>query len=127
VRSPLLWAALLVLLLPLLACAGVWSVTAQPGPPRGLKLVLMSGRTLEIDVRPCSSAEPGRMTIWYIDATRTNRFLRERFVLLWRGVLAPSCPDAGQPSAIGSWQPWRGGHGGAAVQVFYATNTPVDT
>jgi hypothetical protein len=105
VRSPLLWAALFVLLLPLLACAGVWSVAAQPGPSHGLKLALMSGRTLEIDVRPCSSAEPGRMTIWYIDATRTNRFLRERFMLLWRSVLAPSCPPAGQPSAVSSQQP----------------------
>src|SRR5262245_4294012 len=83
VRSPLLWAALLVLLLPLLACGGVWGVTTQPGPPRGLKVALMSDRTLEIDLRPCTPDEPGRMTIWYIDATRANRFLRERFVLLW--------------------------------------------
>jgi len=92
VRSPLLWAGLLVLLVPLLACGGVWSVVAQPGPPRGVTVALMSGRTLELNLRPCGPAEPGRLTVWYIDATRANRFIRERFTLLVRSAAAPACP-----------------------------------
>jgi hypothetical protein len=91
-RSPLLWAALLVLLVPLLACGGVWSVVAQPGPPRGLTVALMPDRTLELNLRPCGPAEPGRLTVWYIDATHANRFIRERFTLLVRSAAAPTCP-----------------------------------
>jgi hypothetical protein len=92
VRSPLLWAALLVLLLPLLACGSAWVTVAQPGPTRGLTVPLMPDRTIEIDVRPCGPVEPGRLTVWYIDATHANRFIRERFKLLVRTTLAPICP-----------------------------------
>jgi hypothetical protein len=83
---------LVALLVPLLACGGIWSVVAQPGPPRSLTVALMAGRTLEIDVRPCSPAEPGRLTVWYIDATHANRFIREQFTLLLRSAAAPACP-----------------------------------
>jgi hypothetical protein len=99
VPLPLLWAALLLLLLPLVACGGVWLMAAQPGLPHGLTVQLLPGHTLEIDVRPCNPAEPGRMMVWYIDATRANRFIREQFVLLMRTTLAPVCADADSQAA----------------------------
>jgi hypothetical protein len=92
VRSPLLWLALLALLGPLLACSGLWVVAASPGPPHTMVLPLLPGRTLEVNFRPCDPTEPGRMMIWYIDSTRANRFIRERFILLMRTTLAPACP-----------------------------------
>ena len=91
-RSPLLWVALLALLLPLLACGGLWAITARPGPPRTMAVQLLPGRTVEVNVRPCGATEPGRMMVWYIDSTHANRFIRERFNLLMRTTLAPACP-----------------------------------
>jgi hypothetical protein len=92
VRSPLLWLALLALLGPLLACSGLWVVAASPGPPHTMVMPLLPGRTLEVNIRPCDAVEPGRMMIWFIDSTRANRFIRERFILLMRTTLAPECP-----------------------------------
>ena len=92
-KAILLWAWLVaLLLLPGLVCSLTWALTAWPGPSQSLELLLMPGRTLEIDIRPCVSAEPGRLTIWFVGTTNANRFVREHFVLLLRTPAAPPCP-----------------------------------
>jgi hypothetical protein len=89
----LLWASLVILLLlPGLACSVTWALAAQPGPPHGLALPLTPGRTLEIELHSCVSAEPGRLLIWFVDTTSANRFVRERFTLLLRAAVASPCP-----------------------------------
>ena len=88
-----LWASLVTLiLLPGLACSVAWALAARPGPPRGLVLPLLPGRTLEVDIHPCVSAEPGRLLVWFVDTTSANRFVRERFTLLLRTAATPPCP-----------------------------------
>jgi hypothetical protein len=92
-KLALLWTSLMALMvLPGLACSLAWALAAQPGPPRGLALPLMPGRTLEVDLQSCASVEPGRVTVWFVDTTNANRFVREHFVLLLRSVAAPPCP-----------------------------------
>jgi hypothetical protein len=92
-KLALLWASLLALILmPGVACSVLGARAASPGPPRGLALPLMPGRTLEIDLQPCVTAEPGRVTVWFADTTSANRFVRERFTLLLRTAAAPPCP-----------------------------------
>jgi hypothetical protein len=79
-------------LLPALACGVTWALAARPGPPRGLVLPLLPGRTLEVDLHPCVAAEPGRLTVWFVDTANANRFVREHFTLLLRTAAAPPCP-----------------------------------
>jgi hypothetical protein len=89
----LLWVPLVaLLLLPGLACSITWALAAQPGPARGLALALLPSHSLEIDIRPCASSKPGRLTVWFVDTTSANRFVRKRFVLLLRTAAAPPCP-----------------------------------
>jgi hypothetical protein len=92
-KLALLWASLVaLLLLPLLACGVTWALLARPGPPRHVALPVLPGRALEVDIQPCVSAAPGRLLVWFVDSTNANRFVRERFVLLLRSVVAPPCP-----------------------------------
>jgi hypothetical protein len=92
-KLALLWASLVaLLLLPGLACGVTWALAAHPGPPRGLVLPLLPGRTLEVDIQPCVSVAPGRLLVWFVDTTDTNRFVRERFTLLLRAAATPPCP-----------------------------------
>ena len=89
----LMWASLVALvLLPGLACGVVWVLAARPGPPHGLALPLLPGRTLEVDIQPCVSTEPSRLMIWFVDTTNANRFVREHFTLLLRTAATPPCP-----------------------------------
>ena len=92
-KQPLLWASLTsLLLLPGLACSLAWALAAQPGPPRGVVVPLLPGRTLEVDVQPCAEVRPGRLMVWFVDATHANRFVREHFILLLHTAAAPPCP-----------------------------------
>ena len=92
-KRTLMWATFMsLLLLPGLTCSLAWALAAQPGPPRGVVLPLLPGRTLEIDVQPCASTAPGRLMVWFVDTTRANRFIREHFVLLLHTTAAPPCP-----------------------------------
>jgi hypothetical protein len=91
-KHALLWSSALALLLaPVLACILAWSMASRPGPARDVAAPLMPNYRLELDIRPCDTAHPGRVTIWYIDSSRANRFVRDRFALLLRTVVAPPC------------------------------------
>ena len=87
----LLWAALLTLVLPMLACVLAWSLASRPGPSHSFAAPLTPNRRIELDLRSCDAANPGRLTIWYIDSSKANRFVRDRFALLLRTVVAPPC------------------------------------
>ena len=91
-KHTLLWASALVLLAPLLACILAWGFASRPGPARDITATLLPDLRLEVDLRPCDSDQPGRLAIWYVDSSRANRFVRERFALLLRTAVAPPCP-----------------------------------
>jgi len=93
-KQTLLWALILALVLPMLACASTWALAAMPGNAHDITAPVLPGYTLELNIRPCDAINPGRMAVWYIDTNRANRFIRERFVLLLRTVVAPPCPAA---------------------------------
>jgi len=91
-KHTLLWSSALALLLaPLLACILACILASQPGPARSIAAPLLPNHRLEVDIRPCDAANPGRVTIWYVDSSRANRFVRDRFALLLRTVVAPPC------------------------------------
>jgi hypothetical protein len=92
-KHVLLWAAVPALLLPILACIVAWAVASGPGPVRSLGAPVLPNRRVEIDIHPCDALSPGRLVVWYVDASSANRFIRERARLLIRAPIAPPCAE----------------------------------